>query len=136
MTFKGIIQVMSGEIIRNFLVILLLFLYTLGNTEFETLHLVIHPDDSLAHTANQEKDSCHRAIYHNEPEEGCSHKSHVLLKVKCGLCDQVCHSDQVHFTIIQSAPLEFAELSQKYNQSFFLTSVQANLIPRAPPALS
>ena len=136
MTFKGIIQLKRGVVIRNFLVIQLLILYTLGNTKFETLHLFIHSEDTVAHTIIQEEDSCHRAIYHNEPEESCGHESHVLINVRCGLCDQVCHGDQVYITNHQPTHFEFAELSQIYTRSFFLNSTRENLIPRAPPALS
>ena len=68
-------------------IILLLLLYVLSVLQIESVHMLFHAHDQVElHTQEQEKDLCHRAIYHGEKENDCGHKTHVKKSDKCSLC--------------------------------------------------
>jgi hypothetical protein len=83
--------------LKPVLSILLLTFYITGNAHFESLHQLLHHHRGLAvsHTASEEKDPCHRSIYHDDATNGCGHKSHIIVSHKCDLCDSIFHHDQI-----------------------------------------
>ncbi len=115
-------------------VVLLAAAYVIGNSPGEALHKLFHPQEvTVVHTVDQEKDSCHRTIYHQEKEDGCKHKSHVSKVEKCNLCHALSHIDQI---AVSDSTCEFistdVEVAGKII-SHHLFLVDTNLPARAPP---
>ena len=118
---------------RIFSALLLLLLYLTGNVQVESFHKVFHSFEQALHSSDEEKDPCHRAIYHDSKQEGCDHKTHVTAVKKCPLCHivplnekhiAVCHSFESFFS-----PSDFTEFSF----SFPAIEICGNLSARAPP---
>lgn len=80
--------------------LLLLFLYFGGNVQLESFHQVFHSAEE-GHSAREEEDPCHRAIYHDSQNEGCEHKTHVTAVKNCPLCHVVPFNEQ-HLCISSS----------------------------------
>jgi len=108
--------------------------YLIGNSPFEAFHKIFHQQDSIVrHTVDEEKNSCHRSIYHQENESGCAHKSHITKLDKCKLCHALSHSYHVatfnsSFEFIQSESC--TSLKSVAAIAFHFDS---NLPSRAPP---
>jgi hypothetical protein len=115
---------------------LLLAFYVTGPSQFELLHKLIHTHDhSVSHTATQEEDPCHRAIYHNDIEKGCSHHSHIVVTDKCELCDLISHTDQILLSISESVHSQFFSVDFNFCSPEVLSIGQSILPSRAPPAI-
>jgi len=121
------------ERFKTFAGLLLLLLYFTANVQVESFHRVFHSLEKALHSLEQEKDPCHRAIYHEVKNEGCDHKTHVTAIKKCSLCHIVPFSDQ-HAVIRQCSkstvlPTSFEVVSVlfSWSDSFY------NLPARAPP---
>lgn len=117
---------------KTFSVILLLFLYVAGNVQMESFHQVFHSLEKSLHSYEQEKDPCHRAIYH-DTDAGCDHKTHVTAVKKCPLCHIVPFNEQ-HFLIRNtfetiSVPNDFGD----YPVEIQTPGIDINLAARAPP---
>ena len=112
---------------------LLLLLYITGSVQVESFHEILHATEASLHTAEQEMDPCHQAIYHDIAKEGCDHETHITAVKKCPLCHVVpvnapgiAASQSFHPS---QPPLDFndflipADIKEIYN----------NLSARAPP---
>jgi len=121
--------------LRAVFAVLLLIFYVAGNIQVEVLHQLFHSHaNAVIHSAEQEKDRCHRAIYH-EKDDGCGHKSHLTKVEKCNLCHLFSHNDQL--TIADSS-CEFIGSHSVVNKnliSVHLTGITAHLPSRAPPVI-
>ena len=120
---------------KAFSVILLLISYTVENTRIEGIHQLFHShDDSVAHSAQQEKKPCHRSIYHYENRDGCEHKSHLITDTKCNLCHLLLHNnDQV---VVSDSSCEFIPSCSIIAESLIsvqLADIDIHLPSRAPP---
>jgi len=119
--------------IKTFSVTLLLLLYVAGNVQVETFHAFFHSLEKAAHSSEQERDPCHRAIYHDSKTEGCDHKTHLTAVKKCPLCHIVPLKGQ---HIAASNSFEFIELDNVFNNlllSFRVADTFVGLPARAPP---
>jgi hypothetical protein len=88
--------------------LLLLVLYVCGTSHLELLHSFVHKHEvGVAHSDEQEKDPCHRLIYHNDTEQGCGHDSHLVVSDKCEMCDLVYHGDHAFLSNIEFEPENF-----------------------------
>ena len=116
-------------------ILLLLFLYTAGNVQLESFHSVFHSLEKALHSAEQEKDPCHRAIYHDAAANGCDHKTHVTAVKKCPLCHVVPFNDQL---LVSDNAFETVSFSENINL-FYAAIPVANrpiaLPARAPPVV-
>lgn len=117
--------------------VLLLLLYLIGSSNVELFHSFAHDDEILiTHSDEQEKDPCHRLIYHSDVKDGCGHESHLVVADKCSMCDVAYQSDQgilKIFTFKSAFPFE-VELYSRYKTD--LDSYWAVISSsRAPPAL-
>jgi hypothetical protein len=115
-------------------VVLLAAAYIIGNSPDEALHKLFHNQEAVVvHTIDQEKNSCHRSIYHQEKEDGCQHKSHISKVDACSLCHALSHIDQI---AISDSTCEFistgVEITGKLI-SHHLSLIETNLPARAPP---
>jgi hypothetical protein len=73
----------------------LLYIFSLLTTEL--IHPVLHQHHNHSlHSAADEKDPCHREIYHGEKEDATQHHQHLTpVNEKCGLCDIILHNEHL-----------------------------------------
>jgi hypothetical protein len=115
---------------------LLVTLYVAGTSHLELLHSYFHEHDILVtHSEQQEKDPCHRLIYHNDGAQGCHHDSHLTASEKCQTCDLVYHP---HKTILSNTYFELRQFANSYFEFYKLSldsywSVISS--SRAPPTV-
>jgi hypothetical protein len=85
------------------------------------------------HSPEQEKDPCHRFLFHGDKEKGCSHKLHITKADKCKLCHVIFHND--HLTISEDVHRHTQDRSQLAvsGLSTFVFNNQILFSPRAPP---
>jgi hypothetical protein len=132
--FKKIVKTYFRNSAKFLSVVLLAAVYIIGNSPDEALHKLFHNQETVVHTVAQEKDSCHRTIYHHEKEAGCKHKSHLSQVDTCSLCHALSHIDQI---AISDSTCEFISTDLEITGkliSHHLSLVEANLPARAPPA--
>lgn len=80
---------------KQIFTLLFLVLYLAGTSQLEFVHSFAHDhEESVSHSDEQEKNPCHRLIYHNDKKESCDHRSHVMASDKCQMCDAIYHGDQ------------------------------------------
>ena len=128
---KGIL--IKNQPMRIFSVLLLLLFYLTGNVQVESFHKVFHSFEQALHSSEEEKDPCHRAIYHDAKQKGCDHKTHVTAVKKCPLC-HIVPLNEKHIAVSHSfesfsAPTNFEQLST----SIQVAEVSGGLSARAPP---
>jgi hypothetical protein len=124
----------TAHSLRTSLAVLLLILYVAGTSGIERLHQFFHSHDHLvAHSEIQEKDPCHRSIYHNEKDKGCGHHSHLIVTDKCELCDLIFHTDQILLSTNESPALQFFTIDSGFCTSDVPISGQLIHSSRAPP---
>lgn len=89
-----------GKILTTFF----FMLYIAGSIHLEWCHSIIHEHTVIvSHSYEQEKDPCHRSIYHGDAEQGCDHQSHVVWSDECQLCDIASSADKI-FVIQTNVP--------------------------------
>src|SRR5687768_6400349 len=125
--------IIKSQPMRIFSASLLLLLYLAGNVQVESFHKVFHSFEQALHSSDQEKDPCHRAIYHDSKQEGCDHKTHVTAIKKCPLC-HIVPLNEKHIAVSHifesfSSPSDF----EKFSFSILITELSGNLSARAPP---
>lgn len=116
-------------------VLVLLLIYFVGTIEFNSIHSLLHASESTElHSEENEKEACHKAIYHNA-REGCDHKVHITTNEKCSLCHLIVQTEQ-------SLPDPSIEIVQSINAPVTFSFYQiipfelSNYRPaRAPPAV-
>lgn len=116
-------------------ILLLLFLYTAGNVQLESFHSVFHSLEKALHSAEQEKDPCHRAIYHDAADEGCDHKTHVTAVKKCPLCHVVPFNDQLLASSNAFEAASYPENRNSYYTAILVVNSSIALPARAPPVV-
>ncbi|WP_276374540.1 hypothetical protein [Chryseolinea sp. H1M3-3] len=122
-----------SERIKPIFAAVLLFLYVLGNVQVESFHQAFHSLEKALHSTEQEKDPCHRAIYHEVTKEGCDHKTHLTAPKKCPLCHVVPVNEQ-HLAIYESFDVFTPSLEIKgYSPSVDKVIFSIKLPSRAPP---
>ena len=119
------------------LTLLLLILYVVGTNQWEVIHSFAHDHDTLvSHYDEQEKDPCHRLIYHNDEGQGCHHESHLAISDKCEMCDLAYHGDQSILSNVSFSTGEF--FSKQFN--FYKSNLDSYWAvissSRAPPVLA
>src|SRR5688500_20288559 len=128
--------IIKSQPMRIFSASLLLLLYLAGNVQVESFHKVFHSFEQALHSSDEEKDPCHRAIYHDSKQEGCDHKTHVTEVKKCPLCHIVPLNDK-HFAVTHvfesfSCPVNY----ESFSISILVFTVSAILAVRTPPVFS
>lgn len=87
----------SKTLIRLTGIAFLLMFYAAGVTQTGFLHQLFHPGEmAVSHSVKQEKDPCHRALFHGA-DNGCRHEFHLVKVHSCGLCHTLAHSDLLLF---------------------------------------
>lgn len=119
--------------LKMFSGILLLLLYLTGNVQVESFHELFHSFERALHSQEEEKDPCHRAIYHDEKEKGCEHKTHFTPIKKCPLCHVVPFNDQHVATVDSFDPARSFETFYLSRYIISLPVLEITLPARAPP---
>ncbi len=85
----------NKALLRSFAVLLLLVLYSVASLRIDSLHQFFHSRNIVElHSAEQERNPCHKNIYHQQREAGCKHQSHLTENAKCPLCEFKISSDE------------------------------------------
>jgi hypothetical protein len=117
--------------------IALLALYAVGSLQVESFHRLIHGHDEAAlHSPEQEKNDCHRLIFHNISEGSCHHKSHVTELKKCPLCQITVQ--QLHVTTHERFSFVPSNSSVTYEwlTPATFSGCRTHLRARAPPTIA
>lgn len=87
---------------------LLLILFIAGTSHTGLLYAFGHDHHvEISHSYTDEKDPCHRQIYHNDVKAGCDHDVHLTVADKCDLCDFAVHVDKTLWTTVIQLNLKF-----------------------------
>ena len=115
--------------------VFLLVLYITGNTQFEGFHKLFHAHQVVAdHSIANEKDPCHRSIYHHEKNKDL-HRSHLIKAENCNLCHVFFHTDQLTFA---DSSCKFIPSGSAFTERLIavqLTDIIVQLPLRAPPVI-
>lgn len=115
-------------------IVLLLLFYVIGVLQVESFHSLFHAHDKAElHSVNEEKDPCHRTVYHGEKEQSCEHKTHLKKSDTCASC-AVCISS-VYLTnhYFESRILSFTAAFFSHEEVFSAASPFCQKSSRAPP---
>lgn len=131
---KRIISRRNRRSISSMLNLLFVVLYILSSSGAGMFHSISHETrHEVSHGSEDEKDPCHRSIYHSGSHGGCSHGSHFIASDKCPMCDVVFHGDQ-----LPGPDIVFSESHLSENYIFYnLPSSGHQAVissSRAPPA--
>ena len=122
--------------ILRMLTLLLLVFYIVGTSSLQILHVFTHDhEQAVIHSPEQEKDPCHRLIYHHDATQSCDHDSHVGASDTCDMCDLAYHGDEA---LLNSITFRTACLKQEFfsHHKVNLDSYWAVISSsRAPPTL-
>ena len=123
----------SGKQIIRLLSLFWLLIYFSGIVAFNTIHRAEHEHATVSHSQAQERDLCHRAIYHHETGHGCKHKAHFVPRTTCEFCDAFCSPVQENHA---GETFSLADHSSNYSEHFQSSGFDhsiINLPARAPP---
>ncbi len=119
---------------RAALYIILLTAYIVDISRFDGLHELLHSrDQHVTHTEIEEKDPCHRAIYHHEVKKDGLHDSHIATSDKCELCDIISHTDQLLLPKFEATHPQYFSLSFGSYSSAISGAEKSLASSRAPP---
>jgi hypothetical protein len=114
--------------------VILVCLYLVGLVRVEGLHDSVHKfSDQEIHSLINEQDPCHRSLFHNDPNDGCDHKTHVAQFDLCTLCGLALHSEYAndHQVIHFGNKIASASIAEPLPE--FLIQTPLRKSPRAPP---
>ena len=111
-------------------------LFYLASFQVEIIHTFIHANDNtfVLHTPEEEKDLCHRSLFHNE-KDACNHESHFIKNLNC----QVCHAclKTTHLPGKVFTPTVFFTEAESVGDSFrYFSRYSDRQSARAPPQTS
>lgn len=117
----------------NVFTFVMLSLYIAGTSGVSRLHQFFHEHEVVSHSAEQEEDPCHRALYHHDADHGCQHHAHVTASEKCDVCDLILHVECIYpATAIYSAS-KVSGIEFCYVIDDFHTAEHFGFPARAPP---
>ena len=112
----------------------LVLIYLAGPVQFNVFHDLFHESEHEdLHSAANEREACHQAVYHHAKEGSCHHKTHLIANNKCSLCHLIVHAPQLLSDDVLAGGQAHTSLQQisLYQSYPFLFSP---LLPsRAPP---
>jgi len=117
-----------------FIVAFLLILYLVGVVEISPIHSSIHSEnDKELHSAPNEENACHQAVYHNRTEDSCKHKSHIVELKNCSLCHLTLQSQHLADVKPSDGWTISSPPSQGETQTTFVGDVLTLIPSRGPP---
>lgn len=125
-----------AERVKAFCALFLLLTYLIGNNQFAAFHKLLHKNEGrlVTHSAEQEKDRCHRTIYHYEKNK-CEHRSHLTAIEKCNVCHLVFHTDQVTISHTPEAFIKTYSIIIECPVSAQLADIVISYPSRGPPTV-
>ncbi len=103
--------------------------------ETNALHQFLHShQQEVSHNDIEEKDPCHRSIYHHDVE-GCHHPSHIGITDQCDLCNLFFHSDPFVLSKSESTQVDFFSPNLIPSSRQLVCIDQSVGSSRAPPAI-
>jgi hypothetical protein len=122
--------------IHSILAALMLVVYSTGAISIDLVHHILHDHAQPAlHTGELEKNACHRALYHQDKENGCSHQAHITNAEKCKYNHIVFQPNQ----LITPQAITRSVFEDHFAFSFYrFTVCETNLFSeflRGPPAV-
>ena len=127
-------KIEARRMLNALLAMVLLVLYVAGNTGSGIVHQLFHTGLSLVlHTPAQERDVCHRAIYHfgKDPK----HNVHLTVSDKTDRCHLLVHADQLAIDIPEQPALAPAIAFIENLRVGPAAQIYIALSSRAPPLI-
>lgn len=121
--------------LQTLLVVITMLGYLAANVEFESLHELAHHDEEISHSEADEKDACHRHLYHDDFSKGCAHKTHFVASKKCGLCDHHLSVDKVFHSSEWPMSTIVAHDIYSCNHDSFVNTPAVYIPARGPPTV-
>ena len=116
--------------------VLWLIIYIGGILQVRILHSLVHDhEEVVSHSDDEEKDPCHRLIYHHELKACVDHDAHLTISIKCQMCDLAFHGDQTLLSKVIVAATKFEQpyfISYKLDLDSYCAVISSS---RAPPIL-
>lgn len=126
---------MQKNTFRVFTAAFLLIFYIIGNTQIGFVHQLFHPDEvAITHSDNQEKNPCHRSIYHGQ-ETGCRHEFHLVKVNTCGASHTLAHVDQLLFPVDAPECIHITAIDSIQPDAGQQSDNELSRPSRGPPAL-
>ena len=120
--------------LMTYLSIPFLLLYLAGTVQFDSLHSLFHFEEAaVLHSAQQEENSCHNAIYHQQKDNVCHHQSHITPLKKCPLCHAVVYSSHLGSILFSHETVASTENSIGGSYANFYSGFLVLLLSRGPP---
>ena len=122
------------KLFQTIVLLVLALLYTAGSLQIDSIHRLIHKhSEREKHTPEQERNACHRVVYHNQSQGACEHPTHFSESKKCPLCNGTTSQAALisagqQVTGILAAPLPARTILQSASREH-----PALLPARAPP---
>lgn len=114
--------------------LIMLFIYLTGAIQFNILHASFHAHtQEELHSPENEKEACHKAIYHQDQAGSCHHKTHLVAHDQCSLCHLIVSMAQPLFQAVEdqlfvhNSPIQINRYLHYPQEIIFL------LPSRAPP---
>jgi len=129
------------SIIKQIGALLLLACYVIVFFQVNLIHHIQHDQSDhhshVHHDVETESDACHRAIYHPEENDGCSHETHILaVSDICEFCDAVLSQTDVNEELNQFILSEQVDSRPLIFSNQFINLPWSIATPlRGPPAL-
>ena len=130
-----LLEISGIEITRRGVAGLLLLLsYIAGTSEIQSIHKLFHSHrHTIAHSAADEVNLCHRSIYHDS-DITCGHATHVSAYEECAACDLFINADEILLPVnflpqesMSTPVIEWSFISVRSHDPAYLQA-------RAPPA--
>lgn len=122
------------SLLKAYSILLLVLLYLVGSARIESVHqLFVQHAAPVLHAQEQEKDPCHRSIYHQERSADCKHTTHIVDNHKCPMCDSQVHTVQIHEDNLGVVSPFFESAISTISQSTTIAGYYSYSSSRAPP---
>lgn len=117
----------------TFFTLFIASLYLAGISGVARLHRLSHTHEVVSHTGEQEKDPCHRALYHQDLDHGCHHETHLTVSDSCDVCDLILHAEYIYSVVSSNTSSTFLSADFFCAIEDIHTSDIISLPARAPP---
>lgn len=127
------IRGIKAKRMTNVFTFVILSLYIAGTSGVSRLHQFFHEHETVSHSAEQEEDPCHRALYHQDADHGCQHNTHVTASEKCDVCDLILHVEYIYPATTIYPATKISRSDFFYFIADFYSAEHFGFPARAPP---
>ena len=120
--------------------LLILFSYMLVFFQINLIHHVHHDASDhqhVHHDSEAEQDACHRAIYHQNQNDGCAHDAHIIAEsTACEFCDSLLSQrDLLEELVPYTGQETVVTVTSKFSQQNLPIFWSNNIPLRGPPSV-